>query len=180
MKKPKFVLTIVALATLLPGLLFAGPVITTGPLHEQGTDTGTTATSWTIDSDGNSFNITITADGASMDGPLIEPLRHVSEKSDDYSVTTNDLGKTFRMNSGLAKTFSLPSMSASYNGARLTFMKLGLGRMTIEANGTNYIYRSTAGGTIYTESDYATITLEYCHTNTRWYIVSAVGIFTTT
>jgi hypothetical protein len=103
-----------------------------------------------------------------------------STKTDNYVVTTADLGSSLRMNSSSDKTFTLPSVGTSEDGARITFIKVGSGKMTLDAADSDYIYDSAAGATIYTTSSYATITIEYCDTDTRWYIISAVGTWTTT
>lgn len=101
-------------------------------------------------------------------------------KTDDYNVTTSDLGQSLRMNSASDKTFYLPPMGSSEDGGRITFIKQGSGKMTLDAADSDCIDDSTAGGTIYTTSLYATITLEYVDSMTRWVIISAYGIFTTT
>ena len=104
----------------------------------------------------------------------------VSTKTDDYTVTTADFGKSLRMNNAAAKNFTLSSAGSTEDGARLTFVKQGAGRMTITAVDSDTIDDSSAAGTIYTTTLYATITLEYVHGMTRWVIVSATGTFTTT
>jgi len=104
----------------------------------------------------------------------------VETKTDDYNVTTADFGKSLRMNSALDKAFTMCSVGANEDGARITFVKLGAGRVTINAADVDYIQDSSAGGTIYSETDNATITLEYAHGTIKWVIISAVGIWTTT
>ena len=84
------------------------------------------------------------------------------------------------MNSALDKTFAFPSVAATEDGCRITFVKQGAGKMTIDAADIDLIHDSSAGGTIYSTSDYATLTLEYVHGMIRWVIISAVGTWTTT
>jgi len=84
------------------------------------------------------------------------------------------------MNSADDKSFTLPSVGTTEDGARVTFIKQGAGKMTMIAVDTDYIDDSSATGTIYTITNYATITLEYVHGMTRWVIISAAGTFTTT
>ena len=103
-----------------------------------------------------------------------------SYKTDSYVVLTTDLGKSLRMNSADDKNFTLPSMGANEDGGRVTFIKQGAGKMTMIAVDTDAIDDSSAAGTIYTETNYATLTLEYVHGMTRWVIISANGTFTTT
>jgi len=115
----------------------------------------------------------------SSDSPIFEGLTP-STKTDSYVVTTSDFGKSLRMNSASDKNFTLPSVGTTEDGARLTFIKQGAGKMTATAVDTDYIHDSSATGTIYTISNYATITLEYVHGMTRWVIISATGTFVTT
>ena len=102
----------------------------------------------------------------------------VSTKTDSYVVLAADFGTSLRMNSVDDKNFTLPSVGTTEDGARLTFIKQGAGKMTMVAVDTDYIDSSSATGTIYTTSAYATITLEYVHGMTRWVIISAAGTFT--
>jgi len=102
----------------------------------------------------------------------------VSTKTDSYVVLAADFGTSLRMNSADDKNFTLPSVGTTEDGARLTFIKQGAGKMTMIAVDTDYIDSSSATGTIYTTSAYATITLEYVHGMTRWVIISAAGTFT--
>jgi len=111
---------------------------------------------------------------------VVASTMSVLTKTDDYTVTTSDFGKSLRMNSADDKTFTLPSVGTTEDGARVTFIKQGSGKMTIDAADSDYIDDSTAGGTIYTTTNYATITLEYVHGMTRWVIISGNGTFTTT
>jgi hypothetical protein len=104
----------------------------------------------------------------------------VATKTDNYNVTTDDFGKSLRMNSVADKAFTLCSVGANEDGVRITFVKQGTGKVTINAADVDYIHDSSATGTIYSTSDYATITLEYVHGMIRWVIISAVGAWTTT
>ena len=122
-------------------------------------------------------NTTIKVD---VNGSLRIDRMDVSTKTDNYVVTTADLGKSLRMNSADDKNFTLPSMGTTEDGARLIFIKQGAGKMTVTAVDTDTIDDSSATGTIHTETNYATITLEYVHGMTRWVIISANGTFTTT
>jgi len=122
-----------------------------------------------VDSDGNVEATSFTADHMV-----------VSTKTDSYVVTSADFGKSLRMNSADDKSFTLPSVGTTEDGARVTFIKQGAGKMTMIAVDTDYIDDSSATGTIYTITNYATITLEYVHGMTRWVIISAAGTFTTT
>jgi len=104
----------------------------------------------------------------------------VETKTDDYNVIITDFGKSLRMNAATAKVFTLCSVGANEDGTRITFVKQGAGRVTIAAADIDYIQDSSAGGTIYSETDNATITLEYVHGMIRWVIIAAVGAWVTT
>lgn len=104
----------------------------------------------------------------------------VLTKTDDYTVATSDFGKSLRMNSSGDKTFTLPSVGSDEDGAQIQFLKIGSGKLTIDAADSDYIDDSAAGGTIYSTTANATITLQYCHATTRWYVMGALGTWTTT
>ena len=105
----------------------------------------------------------------------------VLSKTADYNVTTSDFGKSIRFShASTTGTMTLPSVAAPHDGARLTFIKTGVARLVIDAADSDLIYDSSAGGTIYADSAYASITLEYVDGITAWVIISAVGIWTTT
>lgn len=104
-------------------------------------------------------------------------------KTDDYNMTTNDLGKTFFMNAATAKTLSLPSMGASEDGAMVTLGKIGAGKTSAKAADTDTIWDSSAGGTIYADvagETWAMITLKYVHVITKWIPCSPFGTWRTT
>ena len=102
-------------------------------------------------------------------------FQETSAKTDDYSVTTSDLGVAFTMNASVAKTFSLPSVGASEDGALAgPFTNIGAGRMIIDASDSDYVHDSGAGDTIYTDDGddrpYPSISLQYIHSVTTWVI----------
>jgi hypothetical protein len=105
----------------------------------------------------------------------------VLSKTADYNVTTSDFGKSIRFaHASTTGTMTLPSVGPTEDGARVTFVKAGAARLILGVSDTDCIHDSTAGATIYTDSYYATITLEYVHSITRWVIISAAGSWTTT
>ena len=104
-------------------------------------------------------------------------------KTDDYTITAADLGKSLRMSAATAKTFSLPSVGASEDGARITLMKIGAGQVTVDAADSDTIWDSSAGGTIYNDvaaETRAMVTLEYVHSVAKWVIVEIFGTWKTT
>lgn len=95
-------------------------------------------------------------------------------KTDDYVLTVADLGKTFIMDSALDKTFSLPSVGSDEDGYIVTVIKANTGKVTIDAADTDTIRDSGAGGTLYNADaacTWATITLMYNHSKTKWVVV---------
>jgi hypothetical protein len=104
----------------------------------------------------------------------------IETKTDDYSITCLDFGKVFRMNAAVSKTLDLPSVGSIDDGAPVEMEKQGNGRLILQAADSDYVGDSSAGGTIYSDTPYATIKLRYNHALTRWIIVSAVGVWTTT
>ena len=104
-------------------------------------------------------------------------------KTDDYTITPNDLWKSVRMNAATAKTFTFPSVGTSEDGSQITIEKIGAGKLTLQMVDSDKVHDSSAAGTIYNDQSsetWATITLEYCDATTTWNIISAVGTWTTT
>lgn len=103
-------------------------------------------------------------------------------KTDTYSITTGDFGKSLRMNSASDKIFNLPSVGATEDGARITLIKIGAGKVTIQAADADLIHSGTAGGTMYNDipaETYARIELEYCHATLTWNVLAS-GTWATT
>jgi len=76
----------------------------------------------------------------------------------------------------------LPSVGTDQDGMRVTFVKVGSGQLNIDAADSDYIHDSAGGGTIYNGAGQtcASITLEYCHADTRWYVIASSGTWVTT
>jgi len=123
--------------------------------------------------------MTIYINGRSQLGAKVD----VVTKTDSYTITTSDFGKTLRMNSADDKIFTLPSVGAVDDGARLTVVKLGAGKVTIQAADSDIIADGTAGGTLYNNTAaqiYADVSLEYVHQSVTWIIRGAHGAWTST
>jgi hypothetical protein len=106
----------------------------------------------------------------------------VETKTDNYNVLTTDVAKTLVMNSASDKTFSLPSVSSGDVGTWYIFVKIGAGKVTIDAADSDTIGDSGAGDTIYNNystETYATITLELI-SETKWAIIGLDGTWITT
>ena len=107
----------------------------------------------------------------------------LTTKTGDYTVTTADFGKSLRMNSGSDYNFTLPSVGTADDGARLTFIKQGAGKVTITAVDSDLISDSGAAGTISCAAGGlvgADINLEYVHGSVTWVVRGAHGTWTTT
>ena len=104
-------------------------------------------------------------------------------KTADYSVTTDDLGKSIRVTSGGTITMTFPSVGAAEDGALLRYVKCGVGKLILDAADSDKVADSGAGGTIY--NDVATqifvpISFEYVHSIVTWVITGAMGTWVTT
>jgi hypothetical protein len=98
------------------------------------------------------------------------------------ALTTSDFGRTITVNSAAARTVNLPAATAADIGANITVIKLGSGKVTIDAPAGVYIADSGAGGTIYNNAAvpaYAAITLRLVAVD-RWVPVSGHGAWITT
>jgi len=98
-----------------------------------------------------------------------------------YTLAVTDCGKTVKVNSGSAQTVNLPSVDSSHIGIWFTVIKLGAGKVTINAPDSDVIVDSGAGGTIYNEAageTYAMITLKLVSA-TVWSVVGAIGTWNT-
>jgi len=123
--------------------------------------------------------MTIYINGRSQLGAKVD----VVTKTDSYTITTSDFGKTLRMNSADDKIFTLPSVGAVDDGARVIVVKLGAGKVTVQAADSDIIADGTAGGTLYNNTAaqiYADVSLEYVHQSVTWIIRGAHGTWTST
>ena len=108
-------------------------------------------------------------------------MQSVVTKTIDYNVQIVDFGQTIRVNSAIDKTMSLPPVGASEDGGRVTFIKLGAGRVTIDAAVDDKFFGGSVGGSVYADVEIgASITIEYVDAITMWTIVSANGTWTIT
>jgi hypothetical protein len=99
------------------------------------------------------------------------------------SLTVYDFGKTF-VSTGAATgaTYSLPSVTNADIGAQFTFIKLGQGKVTIQAPAGVQIGVSSLGGSIYNEAIFpaeAVITLRLIAPD-KWIIMSGQGAWMAT
>jgi hypothetical protein len=119
--------------------------------------------------------------GGSISGTKITPP--TSDKTDNYNITSADFGKSLRMNSASDKIFNSPSVRSTDDGARITIEKLNVGKVTFNCADNDKVADSNPGGAIYNniaaEID-ASITLEYVHAVTTWFVISAHGTWITT
>ncbi len=98
------------------------------------------------------------------------------------TLTTDDFGKTITVDSSSTQTVSLPSVAAGDEGAWFRVIKLGAGKVIVDAADTDTIANSTGGGTIsnsQSTEDYATITIELADTGVEWIITGVHGTWAT-
>jgi len=107
-------------------------------------------------------------------------VAHAETLTTSYTVLTTDLGKTIRVNAAGNLTMTLPAVGATEDGAKLTFVKQGAGKMTILASTGDKVGGSAATGFYASETDNAVLGLEYVHGATTWAIVSKEGTFAST
>jgi hypothetical protein len=101
----------------------------------------------------------------------------VEEKTDDYSVETDDFDKMLLMNAAGAKTFTLPAVTGTEIGLPITLVKRGAGKLTVQAGGADRIQDSSAGGTLYNdlaEESFALVRLRVIAAGT-WIIEQFTG-----
>jgi len=123
----------------------------------------------------NSSTIGLTTPAAGSFTTLLGAMNSSATKTDNYQVLEADLGKTLIMNSASDKTFTTPSVDASDIGAPLRFVKIGTGKVTIDAADSDTIGDSGAGDTVYCGgAGIAVINLELV-TATSWAIMSVVN-----
>lgn len=106
----------------------------------------------------------------------------VTPVSEGLTLTVEQSGDTITCNSATEQTFYLPSVDASNIGIWYRFVKLGSGKLNIEAAETDRIADSGLGDTIYNDvpsQTYATLTLLLVSAN-QWSITEGHGTWTTT
>lgn len=105
----------------------------------------------------------------------------IEAQDSGHTLLTSDAGKTFTCNSATPQTFVLPSVAAGDVGIEFSFMKLGVGSLTVQAADSDTIEDSGAGLSIYCDdASTASIGLKLAST-TQWLIkYGATGIWTTT
>ena len=104
-------------------------------------------------------------------------------KTADYPLVSGDFNKTLRMNSAIAKTFTLPSVVAADDGKKYILAKIGAGRVTIQCVDTDTIGDSSATGSLYCDIAAETssnVTIEYVHATTNWMITGGFGTWVST
>ena len=114
-------------------------------------------------------------------GPAGEGVTAVSvwtEKTSSYSILESDLGvgKTLAMNHTEGRTFTLPEITEDMIDP-IILAKIGTGRLTITASGSDYVGFSTSGGSIYNDSvnTYEVITITPVYTINRWILNNLTG-----
>ena len=132
----------------------------------------------TIDSQGN----LVLEGSATIKGGLIGHKFPTEAQNSGVSLTTDDFGKTITIDSASNQTVVLPSVTSSHIGAWVRIIKLGTGKVTVDAPAGHFIADSGDGGTIYngaSSENFATITLQLTSAD-RWNIAGGCGTWITT
>jgi hypothetical protein len=119
------------------------------------------------------------SDEAQGDVALVDALSAVSSGfsltvTDDYTITTDNLGGTIRLNAATDKTLTLPSVGADEDGEAVIIMRIGAGDVTVVAADSDTI-GSTTATQIESGSALAAITLQYVHSITAWVVLDGRG-----
>lgn len=105
--------------------------------------------SWTTETD--MVDTCIAADINNLRTKKCDDIDGITTKTDSYALTTSDMrtDEIFIMNSAADKIFTLPSVGASDVGIGCILVKIGTGKLTIQASDSDTINDSSAGGTLY-------------------------------
>jgi hypothetical protein len=104
----------------------------------------------------------------------------VQAANSGITISTATYGKTITVNNASDMVVTLPSVGSV--GAVVTVVKLGAGRVTVDAPAGIYIGVSSSGGTIYSTNvspNYASVTLRQV-TATYWAVISSYGTWSAT
>jgi hypothetical protein len=107
---------------------------------------------------------------------LLSKVRQMAPviKDDDYTITTGDVNRSFRMNNASSKTFTLPSVGPSEDGYTYYLVKVGAGDMVVAASNSDTI-GDGSDTSITCTTQYEQYRFEYCHAATKWMLVTAGG-----
>ncbi len=116
--------------------------------------------------------------------PIINDGQTKSRASVTYTVdkalTTSEFGKVCKFNSSSDLTATLPSVGSSDVDSWLIIMRLGTGKLTIQASDSDEIEKSGAGGYIFcieTGRPAANLSI-YLASETVWAVLGGTGIWT--
>ncbi len=176
--------------THMTGVLNRGVLITGSGL--VGIATGTPQAALDIVSTGTAANVyaqiwrnssgIVVASMTSVGGLYAAVNTKVQAANTGITVTSADFGKTITVNSASNQIVTLPGVTAADIGATITIVKLGAGRVTIQAAASTYIADSSAGGTLFNNAAapaYASVTLVLVAAD-RWMLVAGAGAWITT
>ncbi len=109
--------------------------------------------------------------------------RYFTQVADSgMTLTTADFGSTITVDNSADVTINLPAVTASHIGATITVVKLGIGKVTINAPAGTFIMNSSDGGTAYCDSisPYGlNITLRLVN-STLWAKIAGDGVWSVT
>lgn len=112
---------------------------------------------------------------------IIDPNITYGSKTftDNHTISLEDRGYDLVMNSADNKIFTTPVVSEADIGVEFVCNNINTGRLTVQAAGFQIIDDSTAGGTIYSDTDYVARLYMRLVSATRWQI-SGNGAWVTT
>jgi hypothetical protein len=112
-----------------------------------------------------------------------DTLRQTTYTNSNATLTIGDFGKLIIMDNGANDvTVTLPSIEAAHIGSAFTVVKLGTGKVTIQASDSDTIENSGATGTIYNEEADrgAALLVTRVVTATKFGLDGGLGVWTTT
>jgi hypothetical protein len=126
--------------------------------------------------------LTVSTSGVVNISGVVRLAKDLAQSADTgITLGVSDFGKTITVNNAAAQTVTLPSVGAGDIGAQFTIVKLGTGKVVIDAPVGAFIADSTDGGTIYNNAvtpPYASLTLKLV-TPTLWMLVGGEGSWIT-
>lgn len=96
------------------------------------------------------------------------------------TLSTNDFGRVIKFENGANNVIcTLPSVSSGDVDSWLIIMRLGTGRLTIQASDSDTIEKSKAGGQMYCQEEGRIVAnlMLYLATETKWGILAGTGIW---
>jgi len=151
----------------------------------QTDDTDVSGNSWVVDEDDMASDLATkvptqqsvkayvdAAGGGGSDYPS-----DTLDKTDDYTIVTDDLGKRIRLTAATAadKTFTLPSVGSGEDNGLVVLVNDSAYLLTVQPSDSDTVWQSVGGNPGIELLPGATATLCYDHTATQWDLIHGVG-----